>query len=92
MKPWDFHRSLRARGVSLTKIAAELQTTPQHLSQVINGTRSGAYTRKHIAKYLTLEETTILGWEDDKGSFVPPETMFPVELTQAEVDAIDVGN
>lgn len=92
MKLWEFHKSLRARGMSLTKLAAlpELQTTHAHLSQVFNGTRSGKHTRRHIVKYLTRAETDLLGWEE-QGTFVPDGTMLPVELTEAEVNAIDVG-
>lgn len=89
MKAWAFHNSLKARGMSLTKLARELKTTPQHLSGVVNGTR-GAYTRKHLARLLTLAETEILGWSE-QGEYVPPETMLPVEHTDAEVAAMDVG-
>lgn len=77
MRAWDFYRLFHARGMTLTKLAKELGTTHSHLSQVISGSR-GANTRKHIVKFLTKEETTALGWEE-VGSFVPDETMFPVE-------------
>lgn len=80
MKPervWRFYQSLRGRGMSLTKLAAKLQTTHTHLSQVVTGSR-GAHTRKHIARHLTREETDILGWEE-RGEFVPQGTMSQVE-------------
>lgn len=78
---WEFYRKLKARGMTLTKLAAlpELQTTHAHLSQVINGTR-GERSRRHIAKYLTREETDLLGWTgDEQGSFVPEGTLLHVE-------------
>ncbi len=80
MKPdhvWKFLRVLHGRGVTLTSLAKELQTSHGHLSEVINGKR-GAHTRKHIAKLLTEEETTILGWTE-RGSFVPRGTLSQVE-------------
>lgn len=69
MKAWKFYRSLHGRGQSLGKLAAELQTTHSHLSQVINGTRGG-HTRKKLTRFLTLEETTLLGWAE-AGQAVP---------------------
>lgn len=89
MKAWEFHKSLKARGMSLTKLAPLLMTTHSHLSQVVNGTRGGL-TRRKMAKFLTKEETEILGW-DEQGSFVPRANMLPVEHTAEEVAAMDVG-
>lgn len=76
MKPdhiWKFYQSLRGRGMSLVKIAKELQTQHGHLSQVVNGTRGG-HTRRKMTKFLTASETDLLGWEE-KGEV--PEPVFP---------------
>ena len=61
MKPYNFYRSLHARGQTLDKLAAVLQTKPGHLSMVFRNQR-GANTRKHIVPHLTPAELTMLGW------------------------------
>ena len=77
MKQWDFYRKFHERGMSLTKLAKDLGTTHSHLSQVFSGTR-GAHTRKHIARFLTEEETKILGWTET-GQVVPQGTLSHME-------------
>ena len=60
-----FYAALHRRGVTLNTLAAELQTTHGHLSQVFTGSR-GKHTRKHIVKLLTPEEIGLLGWAENR--------------------------
>jgi transcriptional regulator with XRE-family HTH domain len=73
MKNWQFYRALHGRGVRLSDLAEALGTTHSHLSEVFNGKR-GAHTRKHIARHLTPEELTALGWTA-RGELVPQGTL-----------------
>lgn len=61
MKNWNFYRLLHSRGMTLEKLAAELETTHSHLSLVFSGKR-GRNSRKHIVKHLTHQEIEALGW------------------------------
>lgn len=63
MKPialTEFLRSLRARGKSLSIIAQELHCGRSHLSQVVNGRRSGGHTWRKLATVLTVDELKLL--------------------------------
>jgi transcriptional regulator with XRE-family HTH domain len=77
MKNWDFYRKLHERGMTTEKLAAALQTSHSHISQVINGTR-GAHSRKHMAPLLTAEERALLGW-NERGEIVPQGTLSQVK-------------
>lgn len=55
-----FLRSLRARGKTLSKIADELFIGRSHLSQVVNGRRSGGHTWRKLKKVLTVDELKLL--------------------------------
>ena len=69
MTNYQFYRSLHARGVTLDTLAEKLGTTKSQLSMVFNNQRGG-HTRKHIVKYLTPAELSMLGW-DEKGNLKP---------------------
>lgn len=87
MKPdhiWKFYRSLRARGMSLTKMAAALQTKHSHLSQVVTGARGG-HTRRKMVRFLTLKETELLGWEE-RGEVPATEEMEVPQGTMSHVE------
>ncbi len=57
-----FYELLHGRRMTLKHLAAELDTTHGHLSQVFSGKR-GQRTRKYIIKLLTEAEIEALGWE-----------------------------
>ena len=61
MKNWQLHQSLRARGLNLKVLGAELGMRNNHLSMVFNG-RRGGLSRKRIAQKLTPAELELLGW------------------------------
>lgn len=78
LKPIDltrFYRSLHARGLTITELAESLNCGRSHLSQVLNGSRTGKPTWRKIeaAELLTPEELELLGRS------VPRETNPHVE-------------
>jgi hypothetical protein len=65
MKHYEFHRSLRARGMSLEKLAAAIGLKSHaHVSRVITG-RHGKWTRRRLAPLLTERERALLGWDSE---------------------------
>jgi len=77
-----FYRSLRARGKNLTQIAADLHCGRSHLSQVINGRRSGGHTWRKLATVLSPEEMAMLA---EARANVPRETNSHMEQQTMEV-------
>lgn len=70
MRNRNFWHSLHDRGESSTSLAEKICSSRSHISQVINGRRSGLPTRrKLIAKgLLTAKEIELLGWEVPHGA------------------------
>lgn len=56
---------LGQRDTNITKLAAEIGAGRSHLSQVLNGHRTGGITRVALYKKLTTLEIACLGWGDD---------------------------
>jgi hypothetical protein len=56
-----FHRKLRARGTSITQIAAQIYCGRSHVTQVLNGSRPGAHTWPKLERVLTTAELALLG-------------------------------
>ena len=55
-----FRRSLRARGSSMAELAERIGRGRSHLSQVIQGRRTGGYTWARIRSAVTPEEWELL--------------------------------
>lgn len=76
------YRSLHSRGKNLTQIAADLHCGRSHLSQVINGRRSGGHTMRKLATVLSPEEMAML---TEARANVPRETNSHMEQQTMEV-------
>lgn len=63
---WDFNKSLRARGLNQTSLAAAINCSRSHLCQVLNNRDGrGGQTRRKLWAYLTVEEIVSLGWQEE---------------------------
>lgn len=57
---------LRKRGMSITKLAKAIYSERTHVGQVLRGAPGrGGHTRSKLAKLLTKEELSVLGWQPD---------------------------
>jgi hypothetical protein len=63
-----FHRKLRARGSSVSAIAKEIFCGRSHVTQVINGTRSGRHTWPKLERVLRPDELALLGRNVPRGT------------------------
>jgi len=65
MKNYEFHKKLRERGMSVTKLARLIGNTGHaHVVQVLNNMPGhGLWTRRRLFAHLTADEVRLLGWE-----------------------------
>lgn len=63
---WAFNKSLQARGLNQTSLAAAVNCSRSHLCQVLNNREGrGGQTRRKLFAHLTVDEITALGWRDE---------------------------
>lgn len=62
----EFYRSLHARGVTQTSLAAATGSGRAHLSEVLaNKPGHGCFTRRRLFPFLTAKEVRLLGWQEE---------------------------
>jgi hypothetical protein len=75
MKNPQFWRKLHASGETAETLATKIFSSRAHVTQVLNGTRSGGQTRRKLIKVLPPKLVELLGWN----SGVPHRTKSHVE-------------
>lgn len=64
MKNIPLMMAMKARGLSVTKLAAEIGTTHSQVSLTLNNRPNrGKETRPKLAKLLTPDELALVGWD-----------------------------
>ena len=63
MKNRAFYRLLHARGLTVTRLAREIQSSRAHVNQVLNNVPGrGGHTRRKLRPLLSTPELVALGW------------------------------
>jgi acetolactate synthase regulatory subunit len=77
----EFYRKLRARGMTVSKLARKMMAGRTHLTLVINGDRPGSQTWRKLERVLKTEELALLqaAKREREHAAVSRETLLHVE-------------
>lgn len=88
-----FKQMIRARGLTMEKLATLTDTGRTHLSLVISGRRSGIFTWRKLDRVLLWEERQVLRGtfsEDDAGKFAKSVRQVRLRRRRSWVPAEDI--
>lgn len=81
-----FHRKLRARGTTVTALAAAARIGRPHLEQMLNGQRTGRQSWKHVFPHL--DEAEVFHLKQCSAWNTHAEAAWNDEISSRELTAI----